>query len=140
MKSFKPLFLSALLTSLLFSCGSTAIISTPIENIDRSPLKTAELTVAEKHNWGHLDLLKDTIPGMSVDKAYTEIIKTKKGKKVIVAVVDSGIDIDHEDLNEVIWTNKGEIPNNGIDDDKNGYVDDVHGWNFLYILYSVLNL
>mgnify|MGYP000713421300 FL=1 len=68
---------------------------------------------------------------MSVDKAYAEIIKTKKGKKVIVAVVDSGIDIDHEDLNEVIWTNKGEIPNNGIDDDKNGYVDDVHGWNFL---------
>jgi len=131
MKSFKPLFLSALLASLLFSCGSTAIISTPIENIDSSPLKTTELTVAEKHNWGHLDLLKDTIPGMSVDKAYTEIIKTKKGKKVIVAVVDSGIDIDHEDLNEVIWTNKGEIPNNGIDDDKNGYVDDVHGWNFL---------
>ncbi|HEY5688035.1 MAG TPA: S8 family peptidase [Yeosuana sp.] len=131
MKSLKLLFLSALLTSLLFSCGSAAILSTPIENIDRTPLKTADLTLAEKHNWGHLDLLKDTIPGMSVDKAYAEIIKTKKGKKVIVAVVDSGIDIDHEDLNEVIWTNKGEIPNNGIDDDKNGYVDDVHGWNFL---------
>ena len=68
---------------------------------------------------------------MSVDKAYAEIIKNKKGKKVIVAVIDSGIDIDHEDLNDVIWTNKGEIPNNGKDDDKNGYVDDVHGWNFL---------
>lgn len=131
MKSLKPLLLSAILSSILFSCGSTAILSTPIENIDNTPLKTASLTEAEKHNWGHLDLVKDTIPGMSVDKAYAEIIKNKTGKKVIVAVVDSGIDIDHEDLNDVIWTNKGEIPNNGIDDDKNGYVDDVHGWNFL---------
>lgn len=131
MKLFKSLFLTTLLASLLFSCGSSAILSTPIENIDTTPLKTADLTEVEKHNWGHLDLVKDTIPGMSVDKAYAEIIQDKKGKKVIVAVVDSGIDIDHEDLNDVIWTNKKEVPNNGKDDDKNGYVDDVHGWNFL---------
>lgn len=131
MKLFKSLLFATLLASLLYSCGSAAIISTPIENIDSVPLKTTDLTIAEKHNWGHLDLIKDTIPGMSVDKAYAEILKNKSGKKVIVAVVDSGIDIDHEDLNDVIWTNKGEIPNNGIDDDKNGYVDDVHGWNFL---------
>jgi len=131
MKSYKSLFFAMLLASIFFGCGSSAIISTPIENIDTSPLKTADLTESEKQNWGHLDLVKDTIPGMSVDKAYAEIIKNKTGKKVIVAVVDSGIDIDHEDLNDVIWTNKGEIPNNGIDDDKNGYVDDVHGWNFL---------
>src|SRR5690606_21014613 len=50
---------------------------------------------------------------------------------VVVAVIDSGIDIEHEDLKDVIWVNKGEIPDNGIDDDKNGYVDDVHGWNFI---------
>ena len=131
MKSFKSLFFTAILASMLFGCGSSAILSTPIENIDSSPLKTADLTEAEKHHWGHLDLVKDTIPGMSVDKAYAEIIKNKKGKKVVVAVVDSGIDIDHEDLNDVVWTNKGEIPNNGKDDDKNGYVDDIHGWNFL---------
>ena len=132
MRTIKTIATSAFLAVLFFGCGGTAaVLSTPIENIDTSPLKVSELTEAEKHNWGHLDLVKDTIPGMSVDKAYAEIIKTKKGKKVIVAVVDSGIDIDHEDLNEVIWTNKGEIPNNGIDDDKNGYVDDVHGWNFL---------
>jgi subtilisin family serine protease len=131
MKLFKSLFLTTVLASLLFSCGTSAILSTPIENIDTTPLKTADLTEYEKQNWGHLDLVKDTIPGMSVEKAYTEIIQDKKGKKVIVAVVDSGIDIDHEDLNDVVWTNKKEVPNNGKDDDKNGYVDDVHGWNFL---------
>ncbi|KJD34046.1 peptidase S8 [Tamlana nanhaiensis] len=132
MKIIKPLFTSALFSAVLFGCGTGAsIISTPPENIDTSPLKVSDLTEAEKHNWGHLDMIADTIPGMSVDKAYAEIIKNKKGKKVIVAVIDSGIDIDHEDLNDIIWTNKDEIPNNGKDDDNNGYVDDVHGWNFL---------
>ncbi|MGB1230659.1 MAG: S8 family peptidase [Winogradskyella sp.] len=129
-----PLSFAALL---FIGCGTTAdIISTPIENIDTSPLKVSELTEAEKHNWGHLDLAKDTIPGMSVDRAYTELIKNKKGKTIIVAVIDSGIDIDHEDLNDVIWTNKDEIPNNGKDDDKNGYIDDIHGWNFLGDAYD----
>ncbi|WP_194766382.1 S8 family peptidase [Tamlana sp. I1] len=132
MKTFKTIATSAFAAVLLYGCGGTAsIASTPVENIDSSPLKVSELTEAEAHNWGHLDLVKDTIPGMSVDKAYAELIKNKKGKKVIVAVIDSGIDIDHEDLRENVWTNEGEIPNNGIDDDKNGYVDDVHGWNFL---------
>ena len=68
---------------------------------------------------------------MSVDKAYKELIKGKKGKKVIVGIVDSGVDINHEDLKAVIWTNPKEIAGNGIDDDKNGYIDDIHGWNFL---------
>lgn len=132
MKTIKMTMLAAMAAGLFFGCGGTAnIISTPIENIDTSPLKVSELTEKEKHTWGHLDLVKDTIPGMSVDKAYTELIKNKKGNTVIVAVIDSGIDIDHEDLNDVIWTNKGEIPNNGKDDDNNGYIDDVHGWNFL---------
>ena len=49
---------------------------------------------------------------------------------VVIAVIDSGIDLDHEDLAANIWTNPGEIPGNGIDDDGNGYVDDVHGWDF----------
>ena len=119
-------------SAFMMGCGGVSeIISTPIANIDNTPLKVMDLTEAEKHNWGHLDLVKDTIPGMSVDKAYSEIIKGKKGKSVIVAVIDSGIDIDHEDLDGVIWTNKKEIPNNGKDDDNNGYVDDIHGWNFL---------
>ncbi|MEM1001530.1 MAG: S8 family peptidase [Bacteroidota bacterium] len=120
-----------LLLGLLMGCGSSSILLTPIENIDNSPLKVQELTEGQKQSWGHLDLVKDTIPGMSVDKAYDEIIKGKKGQSVIVAVIDSGIDIEHEDLNDVVWTNENEIPNNGIDDDNNGYVDDIHGWNFL---------
>ncbi len=132
MKTIKLIATSAFLAVLMSGCGGTAaVLSTPVENIDTSPLKVSELTEAEKHNWGHLDLVKDTIPGMSVDKAYAEVIKNKKGQKVIVAVIDSGIDIDHEDLNDVIWTNTDEIPNNGKDDDNNGYVDDIHGWNFL---------
>jgi len=128
----KTVLLSAVSAVMLSSCGGGApILSTPIENIDNTPIKESALTEAEKHNWGHLDLVKDTIPGMSVDKAYSEIIKGKKGQKIIVAVIDSGIDINHEDLDGVLWTNKKEIPNNGIDDDKNGYIDDIHGWNFL---------
>ncbi len=93
--------------------------------------KKSEITDAELKRWSFLDLQKDTIPGMSVDKAYNEFLKGRKGSKVVVAVVDSGVDIDHEDLKSVIWTNPNEIPNNGKDDDKNGYIDDIHGWNFL---------
>jgi len=130
MKLIRPLFLSATTALVLASCGSTNVISTPITNIDSTPLKISALTDAELNSWSHLDLVKDTIPGMSVDKAY-EFIKGKKGKTVIVAVIDSGIDIEHEDLKNVLWTNKKEIANNGKDDDKNGFIDDVHGWNFL---------
>ena len=120
----------------MVGCGATTLVSTPVENIDTIPLKVAELSETEKKNWGHADLLADTIPGMSVDKAYSEIIKNKKGKTVIVAVLDSGIDLDHEDLDGVLWTNADERPGNGIDDDKNGYVDDIHGYNFLGESYN----
>ncbi len=76
-------------------------------------------------NWYNGDGL-----GMSTNKAY-DLLKKKKSSPVIVAVIDSGLDIEHEDLKGKVWVNKGEIPNNKIDDDKNGFVDDVHGWNFL---------
>lgn len=69
--------------------------------------------------------------GIALKKAYGEFLKEKKTKTVIVAIIDSGIDIQHEDLSENIWVNPGEIPNNGKDDDKNGYIDDVNGWNFI---------
>lgn len=93
--------------------------------------KKAPLTDTELKRWSHLDLKKDSIPGMSVDAGYAEFLKNRKSEKVIVAVIDTGVDILHEDLKSVIWTNKNEIPDNGIDDDKNGYKDDVYGWNFL---------
>lgn len=132
MKIFKITLFAAVLSILLASCGSgAAIVATPIENIDANPLKITPLDEAQLKQWPAMDLVTDTVPGMSVDKAYTEIIKNRKGETVIVGVIDSGVDIDHEDLKNVIWTNPGEIAGNGIDDDKNGYVDDVHGWNFL---------
>lgn len=93
--------------------------------------KSGKLSETELKRWSHLDLAKDSVPGMSVDKAYSEFLKNKKSTVVIVGIVDSGVDIEHEDLKSVIWTNKKEIAGNGIDDDKNGYIDDIHGWNFL---------
>ena len=133
----RSFLLTYVLAATLFGCGGTSgVISTPVENIDTMPLKASELTENEKKSWGLLDLAKDTIPGMSVERAYENIIKNKKGQTVIVAVIDSGIDIDHEDLNGVIWKNTKEIPNNGKDDDNNGYVDDIHGWNFLGDAYD----
>ena len=68
--------------------------------------------------------------GMYTEKAY-KYLKKKESKTVIVGVIDSGVDIEHEDLKGKIWINTGEIAGNGIDDDNNGYIDDIHGWNFL---------
>jgi subtilisin family serine protease len=81
-------------------------------------------------NWQTLSPTTDKIYGVAAEDAF-KTLKDRKAKTVIVAVIDSGVDPNHEDLKEVIWTNPGEIPDNGIDDDKNGYIDDVHGWNFL---------
>lgn len=84
------------------------------------------------NNWYQQDKTESGFNGISLAKAY-DFIKTKKlkSKKITVAVIDSGIDTLHEDLKPVLWTNPKEIPGNGKDDDKNGYVDDIHGWNFL---------
>jgi cell wall-associated protease len=83
-------------------------------------------------NWFNLDLQKDGYFGISTEKAYTELLKSRTAKKkIVVAVIDGGVDINHEDLKDNIWVNAKEIPNNGIDDDHNGYIDDVHGWNFI---------
>jgi len=137
MKFIKSFAIAAFAATTLYNCGSaTGVVSTPMENIDALPLKISELTEAEKNHWSHLDLKQDTIPGMSVDRAYDEIIKNRKGSTTIVAIIDSGIDIDHEDLQGAIWKNPKEIPNNGKDDDNNGYVDDVYGWNFLGDAYN----
>jgi subtilisin family serine protease len=83
----------------------------------------------QKIGWQNLDLKKDGVFGASTERTYQEL-KGKPAHTVIVAVIDAGVDINHEDLRTVIWTNKKEIPGNGLDDDHNGYIDDVHGWNF----------
>jgi len=81
--------------------------------------------------WHLMDPQKDGYQGINLDKAYDFLRSHNlKGKTVIVAAIDSGIDTTHEDLKSILWTNPGEIPGNGIDDDKNGYIDDIHGWNF----------
>lgn len=131
LKIFKS-FAFATAFLMLYGCGSASFTQAqPIETVENFPQKVADLTDDELKNWFHLDLVKDTIPGMSVQRTYDELIKNRSGETVIVAVIDSGIDIEHEDLKNVVWTNPGEIPGNGIDDDGNGYIDDIHGWNFL---------
>jgi len=83
-------------------------------------------------NWQLLDPATDHVLGISLQKAYDFLSsKHKKASPIVVAVIDSGIDTTHEDLKNILWTNAKEIAGNGIDDDNNGYIDDVHGWNFL---------
>ncbi len=124
-------FVIALCFSLTATAQSPQSPEKKTANASAFVAKKSQLTDNQLKRWSHLDLGKDSIPGMSVDRVYAELLKGKKGKKVIVGVVDSGVDIDHEDLKSVVWTNKKEIAGNGIDDDKNGYIDDIHGWNFL---------
>ena len=82
--------------------------------------------------WHLLDKERDGFYGVSVNRAY-EFARAKKlkSKTVLVAVIDSGVDTLHEDLKNILWVNTKEIPGNGIDDDHNGYIDDIHGWNFI---------
>lgn len=135
MSHIKPLKLSAFALLVLAGCSASLQaqnsvpkqpIVAPLAVVKKSPVSENELK-----RWSHLDLVKDSIPGMSVDRALTELLQGKTGKKVIVGIVDSGVDIEHEDLKGMIWTNTKEIPGNGIDDDKNGFIDDINGWNFL---------
>lgn len=94
---------------------------------------TAQNSLKEvPRGWHLLDLKTDGVYGIDAEKAYETILKNKKPKQiVIVAIIDSGVDTTHEDLKPVLWVNPKEIPGNGVDDDKNGYIDDIHGWNFL---------
>jgi len=93
---------------------------------------TADSLPKKVLNWQNKDPKRNKVLGTSVEKTHKKLIRRKKAKKkIIVAIIDTGVDIDHEDLKGKIWTNSKEIAGNGIDDDNNGYVDDIHGWNFL---------
>ena len=81
-------------------------------------------------NWHTLDLKTDGYYGVSLNQAY-KLVQGKKSKTVVMATIDSGIDTAQTDLKGILWVNAKEIPGNGKDDDKNGYIDDIHGWNFL---------
>ncbi len=142
MKILKPMLATAVVAMIVASCG-TAIktVSAPPapivvkDYVVNIPAKKAALTEEEANNWMHKDLATDTIPGMSTAKAYA-FLAGKKSVPVIVGVVDSGSDLSHEDLKDVAWVNEDEIAGNGIDDDKNGYIDDINGWNFLGSVYK----
>jgi cell wall-associated protease len=105
-----------------------ALSATSMLSFSQNNKKTGDLP----HGWHLLDKTKDGYNGISISQAY-DFVKSKglKSNPVIVAVIDSGVDTLHEDLKTVIWNNPNEIPGNGIDDDHNGYVDDIHGWNFI---------
>lgn len=134
MKTNKFLLILASI-AILSSCSSTQNIhkkAVPEGSAAavNAPAKKGTLSDAELNAWPHADIYKDSLPGMSLDRAY-EFVADKKGTTVIVGIIDSGIDINHEDLKELTWTNSDEVAGNGKDDDNNGYIDDIHGWNFL---------
>jgi len=137
MKFFKIFYTGTLLTCSLLSCTSIHRLPVPtaLDNAPDLSAKNLVLTETEKKTWSQADLMTDTIPGMSIAKAY-EFLRGKKAIPVIVAVNDSGVDVTHEDLKPKVWINEDEIAGNGIDDDQNGYIDDIHGWNFLGVIYD----
>jgi cell wall-associated protease len=133
MSTLKKIIYTAVVAVSFVSC-KTAIHTIPVpsgtDTVLNIPAKKGVLSETELHVWSHMDLKTDSIPGMSIVKAY-QFLEGKQGTTVVVAIADSGIDVEHEDLISVAWINPNEIAGNNKDDDKNGYVDDIHGWNFL---------
>ncbi|WP_075341804.1 S8 family serine peptidase [Tenacibaculum agarivorans] len=111
---------------LLSSCNNSKYISIEDQNIPLSQVVKEE----KVKDWSHKDILLDSIPGISLERAYNTILKNKSGKEVIVALIDTGVDINHKNLKDHIWINDDEILDNNLDDDKNGHIDDIQGWNF----------
>src|SRR5690606_30890529 len=96
-----------------------------------APAGLAQPAVEPADDWYLGDAEADGVYGLSLARAYEVLEGRTPTRTVVVAVLDSGVDIAHEDFEGRIWTNEDEVPDNGIDDDGNGYVDDVHGWNFI---------
>ncbi|MEO9003523.1 MAG: S8 family serine peptidase [Ginsengibacter sp.] len=113
-----------LLALFLMATSPLYTFAQPESSMSDSTVKVAP------HDWHELDWATTGYYGISLNNAY-DFLKGRKSKTVVVAVIDSGIDTLQEDLKSVLWHNPGEIPGNGIDDDHNGYIDDVYGWNFI---------
>ena len=92
---------------------------------------SSDTTLPLNHRWWHCDILDQEILGISSQKTYDDLIGNQSRQTIVVAVIDGGTDTEHEDLKDNVWVNPNEIPHNGIDDDANGFVDDVHGWSFI---------
>ena len=140
-----PVLLAA---TLLSSCArrpqagapaASTAISTPapapavatMPEVMSAPAKPAPVGDLSSSQWYLQDPQLDKVPGVGATRAYRELLQNLTPQPVIVAVIDSGIDTAHVDLKPMLWRNAKEIAGNGVDDDQNGYVDDVHGWNFL---------
>ena len=103
----------------------------PTEPLAPPPGEPVEVEASDVA-WQNLDLDLDGVPGTSADRAIRELLAGRTAQRtVVVAVIDGGVDTAHVDLRDALWVNPDETPGNGVDDDGNGYVDDIHGWNFL---------
>jgi len=120
-----PLFYSLIFSLLFVSCKRGRNTSLT-EKKQQVLIENNELV-----NWHTKDVYTDSIVGISLEKAYKTLLKDKKGEEVIVAVIDTEIDKSHQDLKDYMWINSDEVVGNNLDDDKNGYVDDYYGWNFI---------
>ena len=118
-------FVLGTLSLLGMGCATTAQLSPPTSASLSTVYRVRPLTEKETLRWSHLDPIQDTVPGMSVDRAYAEVVKNRKGSPVVVAIIDSGIDLGHEELQDLLWKNPKEIAGDGLDNDQNGYIDDV---------------
>jgi subtilisin family serine protease len=148
-QSLRPLFITpALVILLLAGCTSTrsaappepaaappvAVTATPAPEPPLAPPQVdVQVALASPpEDWFHLDEGEQGIRGVSTERAYRTVLNGRQPQRtVVVAVIDGGVDVNHEDLDDRIWINTDEIAGNGVDDDRNGYVDDVHGWNFI---------
>lgn len=131
MKSFYRLFTLLFFSLVIASCTSTKTAVEPKTSEEEVNVEE-ELTPQLTEDWYLTPSNYQPYYGTGVEKAYRELLADKAPKeKVIVAIIDSGTDIEHEDLKGNIWVNEDEVPGNGIDDDDNGYVDDIYGWNFI---------
>ena len=123
--TFRPwAFALAALALPIYSQAQSAI---PAAGAPAGPTATEAATA----QWYLKDPKLDGVPGVGNTRAYAELLKDRIPTPVVVAVIDGGIDTAHVDLKRILWTNPKEIPGNDLDDDHNGYIDDVHGWNFL---------
>ncbi len=110
--------------------GIVMMVAVPMCGMAQSDGTGAPVKKVAPNNWFQLDRATTGYYGISLDKAY-DFVKDKKSHQVLVGVIDNGVDTTQPDLKNILWHNPGEIPGNGIDDDHNGYIDDVYGWNFI---------
>src|SRR5438105_6138645 len=129
----KTLSLLAILVSAA-ACAAPSTVAIPAPAPVPVPVTAPSATPPAEapRNWQLLDQATDGVPGISAERALHELLSGKQpARTVLVAVIDGGIDTAHVDLRANLWTNPKEVAGNGRDDDNNGYVDDLHGWNFI---------